>query len=188
MFTACTRSVHGRGHGRVHGRRHGACTQPSVYTACTRPCTRPSTRPVHSLLTTVYTARKRPYTAVQCAQAMHIDGRLHGRCTYTAVHTCTWPVHGCVRAVYKAMYTTVDGVHRPCARLVYTAVSCTRPVHGREYGLYTAVYTYSRPVYETYRMFNFFTNSCDYIGINKAKHHIACHRKVIKYGVKRDLG
>ena len=58
---------------------------------------------------------------------------------FTAAHMCTRPVHGCV-------HDRVD-----------------RRVLGRVHGLYAAAYTYTRPaVYETNRIFNFLTNSCDY--------------------------
>ena len=51
---------------------------------------------------------------------------------------------------------------------------CARPVHGRAHvytartrpwtrPMYTAVCTYKRPVYESYKICNFLTNSCDCI-------------------------
>jgi len=80
---------------------------------------------------------------------------------------CTWPcsVHG-VTAVYMART-------RPWTRLT---------------AMYTVVYTYTRPVYETYIEFATFSQTVVITSANKAKHHIACHRKFVKYGVKRDLG
>jgi len=71
-----------------------------------------------------------------------------------------------------------DRVNGPCARTVDTV-----RVHGRHgrYGRVLAVYTCTWPVYETYRICKFLTNSCDYI----RKQSILL---VTGSGVKRDLG
>ena len=84
-------------------------------------------------------------------------------CLVTAVYTvrkrpCTRSytrVHGPYTAkntagVHSRVHDRVDG--RVLGR-----------VHGRVHGGVTAVYTYTRPVYETYSICSFLTNSCDYI-------------------------
>jgi len=120
----------------------------AVYTVeytCTRPCNgrvRSHGR-VRAVYTTVY---KAVYT-----------GRMHG---YTAR---TWPctrVHGPYTAmvtarVHSRIQDRVDGrvLGHAHGRImtVYTA---------RVRGRYTAVYTNTRPIYKTYRICNFLTNSC----------------------------
>ena len=121
----------------IHVRVHDRVRTRPITGSCIRPCS----RPVHGLLTAVYMARKR-----SCTRPVHGHG--HGLCTQPCTRPCRRPCTSpCTRRCN-------GGVHgRPC----------TPPVHDREHGLYTAVYTHIRPVYETYRICNFLTNSCDYI-------------------------
>jgi len=88
-------------------------------------------------------------------------GRIH---VYTAR---TWP---CTRA--RGLYTAMDTarVHsrvrdRVDGRLLGRAHSRVMAVYtARAHGYVTAVYMYTRPIYKTYRICNFLTNSCcDYI-------------------------
>jgi len=82
------------------------------------------------------------------------DGRLH---VYTAVHGCAQPVHGGVGAVFTA---------------VFTNTACTRQ--------YTRIYgPYTKPVECATS-----SQTVVIISVNKARQHIDCHRKFIKYGVK----
>ena len=112
--------------------------------------------------------------------AVYIHSRVHVTCTHTRMHTGRGPY------TYTAVYTVVYAV-------VYTP--CTWPIHDREHGLYTAVLLYT-VIYKYYTArtrnspteFAPFSQTVVITSLNQAKHHTACHRKFIKYGVKRDLG
>jgi len=176
--------------GRVHGCVHGPFTRPCadrVYV--TRPCR----SPVHGLCTytavytirvrthgrvhgrsDVYAARTRPRTPVHCL----VTGRVHLYTTRTL--PCTWP---CSRAHGRIHVSTART--RPWTRPVYTAVCITlyrylghgRMYTDREHG------PYMKPI-----AFASFSQTLVSRSVNKAMHHIAYHRKFIKYGVKQDLG
>jgi len=148
-----------------------------VHGPCPRPCSVPAVY-IH-VYKTVYMVVYGPYTRL-CTQAIHIHGSVicrvhghgHGRCTPPCRRRCTGPPVPC-------MYPCVHGcVHGLCIR------PRTRHIH---------VHPCTRPVNETYTICNFVI-SCNlciqkYTSVNKAKHHIAFHRKLIKYGltVKRHL-
>jgi len=126
-----------------------------------------------------------------------VNGRVHGPCTqpcmYTGVHVHGPRTRQCTgRAVHTAVYTAVSCT-RPSTRLCTSYKPCIRScacVHG----LYMAVCTacarsctrmhglYTKPI-----QFATFSLTVVITSVNNAKHHIACHRKFINYGVKRDL-
>jgi len=144
----------------------------TVYTACT--CTWPCRVHGRAMYTVVYTGRvhghvRAVYTCTRpCTRFVY--GRVHGRAPFTArIRPCNRhvrAVYTCIRSVYIQPYTrsactVVYGpCPRPCRRLctgrVHTTWPCTWPVN-------TACTPHTRPVYETYRIFNFLTNCCDYI-------------------------
>ena len=145
----------------VHGRGHGR-VHGRVQAVYKFPCTRPCSRHEHGLVTTaVYTARKWLCTRPDTAM-------------YTA---CTLPW---TRPMYTALYKAVYG-------------PCTGRVLGRVHGCVTAVcgsYTAVNTACTCTKPIEFVTLSQTLVitSANKAKQHIACHRKFIIYGVKRDLG
>jgi len=137
----CRRPLCGRLHGRVTCRVHGRVTC-RVHGRVTRrvPVTRPpGTRPSNTsspaktartrlyngraVYTAVYGPCTRPVYTTRVHDCMDVFGRVHG--AYTAPYTGR--VHGHVRAVHMAVYTTRI---RPrtrvyvstCTRVVYTAV------------------------------------------------------------------
>jgi len=142
---------------RVHGH--------VVYPPCIYTCIRPSTWRVRAVYTAVYTGRThtRPCN-LSCSRRVHGHGR--GPCTSPCRRPCTGPP-------VPYMYPCVHGcVHGLCIR------PRTRHIH---------VHPCTRPVNENYTICNFVI-SCNlciqkYTSVNKAKHHIAFHRKLIKYGV-----
>jgi len=111
---------------------------------------------------------------------------------YSRVHD---RVDGRIQAVYLAVYTAVK---RPCTQ------PYTRLAHGRVQ-VYTArmrIENCMTSHYPMYRICNFLPNYCDYTRkqskalttifiqqttSDKQYSDVACHRKFIKYGVKRDL-
>ena len=86
-------------------------------------------------------------------------------------------VDGRVQAVYLAVYAYTARVHSGVTAM-YTAMNtaCTWPC--------TRIHSpYTKPI-----EFATFSQTLVITPVNKAKHHIACHRKFAKYGVKRHLG
>ena len=121
------------------------------------------------------------YTTVYSRVRGCVHDRIHVYAGYMArVHAVHGRVH-VYRTVYVAVYTAVFTACMFTARTrpaVYAACtqpcigSCTR-IHG-PYSKRIECATFSQTVVVT--------------PVNKAKHHIACHPKVVKYGVKQDLG
>ena len=158
LYTAVhTVVAHGRVHGRapIHGRVHGHIYgQGHEYIR---------TRPVYTAVCTV--ARTRLYIRA-------VSVAVYGTAVYrhTTVYTGSvlgrvqgrvhGNVHGLYTAVYRARAVYIACI-RPCTR------SCRR-IHG----------PYTKPI-----EFATFSQTVVITSVNKAEHHIACHRKFIK-----DLG
>jgi len=141
-----------------------------VSTACPRWATTPITNVVSEASQRTFEDwRSYPQCNVVLCRYPSLTGS-HWTCASTDLPHCYLRISGAYTVLYKEK--TASG---PCTR------RCNGRVHDRERGLYTAIYTYTQPVYKTYRICNFLTS------VNKAKHHIACHRKFMKYGVKWDL-
>jgi len=104
------------------------CKENRSNTLCTSRVrgTCPYTRPVHGHI-------HRKYTRSTCSwtRAVHMTAytarRVHGR-----VQRPTWPVRGCERGPFTAVYTAVLHMH-----------TCTPPLQGRVPAIYTALYTAS---------------------------------------------
>jgi len=165
----------------IHIKLFTVCTRPAVYTvhmytAHVHARTRPCTRVYVAVYTTVYTAVYGPCTRVHGVYGGRVHDRIHVYAGYMArVHAVHGRVH-VYRTVYVAVYTAVFTACMFTARTrpaVYAACtqpfirSCTR-IHG-PYSKRIECATFSQTVVVT--------------PVNKAKHHIACHPKVVKYGV-----
>jgi len=159
MYVQCTTRVHG-----VYTVMHTA-VYIVVHTTAVYTCTRPCTGRVHVDTTVykavytgrihVYTARTWPCTRVRCTWPKHGHNNNNNNNLICIAPECQTSEAMVTARVHSRIQDRVDGLVMGHAHgrvmTVYTA---------RVPGGVTAVYTNTRPIYKTYRICNFLTNSC----------------------------